>query len=360
MGRLPLVILDFFTGARTTISVFHNTRNAHLAPEVRRHLTDCCHNIILPFRIDQAFFQTEPPEAITVTSSNVRWMEHITRGAPIALMHNFTSVSDALKELVDNAIDHRRGQHLQINIHHSKRNDRVIVESDGGRGMGPEDIQTWLTWGEGEEHDDSHIGKYYQGGKAACGFLGTQVRLWAKRLDSDEVWLLEDQDWGTRTKPKDFGLARPIPKNRYPTTMVNLPNDRGHVRIEVAKLNKEKRWRLDDLKRALSSTYRTLLTDGALEIKVSGDDLTPLELPLSTAAKKIEIDVQLAKRRRAFGWAGRVRKDELTRTIKSGLRLVVNGRLVKEGEWFGVYYEGKGALNSFSRRTSPEGLYSQP
>src|SRR5436190_17576473 len=110
----------------------------------------------------------------------VKWQEVVSRGTAIALMSNFTSVAEALKELVDNAIDYRRGQPLTIDITQAlagvepnipqamdaaenargddtevllrkinavrdqkklqekaqRHRDRVIIESDGGRGMG--------------------------------------------------------------------------------------------------------------------------------------------------------------------------------------------------------------------------------
>jgi len=46
----------------------------------------------------------------------VTWQEVVSRGTAIALMSNFTSVAEALKELVDNAIDYRWGQPLTIDI----------------------------------------------------------------------------------------------------------------------------------------------------------------------------------------------------------------------------------------------------
>ena len=99
------------------------------------------------------------------------WQETMGRAVTVALMNNFTSVADALKELVDNAIDYRRGQTLYVDIVEDKRRHLVSIRSNGGRGMGAEEIQEWLSWGTGEEHSQSHIGKYHQGEKAACGFL---------------------------------------------------------------------------------------------------------------------------------------------------------------------------------------------
>jgi hypothetical protein len=275
----------------------------------------------------------------------VYWQETISRGLVKALMGNFTSVADALKELVDNAIDYRWGQKLSISISYEREKDRVIVESDGGRGMGAEEIAVWLNWGEGEQHSEDHIGRWHQGGKAACGFLARHVRLWAKRKGDDRVWFFEDEDWAVRSEPKDFGTPQPLSPQEYPDSMRGLPKDRGHVRIELTKLNKHKRWNLEVLKRDLSSTYRTLIEKGEVTITINGDEVPPLEIPLSTATRKIDINVRLRKRH-ARGWAGRVMRSELTYPLKAGLRLIHSGRVIREGEWFGYNYEGKGALNS--------------
>lgn len=275
-----------------------------------------------------------------------RWKERIDRGLARAAMGNFTSVAEALKELVDNAIDYRWGQELSVSITYDKKKDLVVVESDGGRGMGDEDIGNWLNWGAGEQHSEEHIGKWHQGGKAACGFLARHVKLWAKRKDDDRVWFLEDEDWAERSEAKDFGVPEPLPPDEYPGTMRNLPKERGHVRIELTKLNKSKRWNLEVLKRDLSNTYRTLLEKGEVNITINGERVPALEIPLSTAARTVDISVKLANGYSASGWAGRMMRNELTRPLKAGLRLVYNGRLVKESEWFGYNYEGKGALNS--------------
>jgi hypothetical protein len=46
--------------------------------------------------------------------------------------------------------------------------------------------------------------------------------------------------------------------------------------------------------------------------------------------------------------------------LKAGLRLVYNGRLIVEGEWFGYNYEGKGALNSLIGEIHMKGFTPNP
>ncbi|MSQ61585.1 MAG: hypothetical protein EXR43_03265 [Dehalococcoidia bacterium] len=129
--------------------------------------------------------------------------------------------------------------------------------------------------------------------------------------------------------------------------MQGLPIDRGHVRIELTKLAKNRRWNLEVLKRSLSNTYRTLLSNGRVRITVGPEEIKPVDIPLSTATKSIVISpIKLSGDRSAQGWAGRMMRNQLTRQQKAGMRLVLNGRLIKEGEWFGYNYQGKGSLNS--------------
>lgn len=281
-----------------------------------------------------------------MTNSAVVWRETISRGAAIALMNNFTSVAEALKELVDNPIDYRWGQPLAVHIVHDRARDVLVIESDGGRGMGAEDILVWLNWGEGEQHDASHIGRWHQGGKAACGFLGRDLRLWAKRAGSDDVWLLEDDDWAGRRVAKDFGTPAPLALDEIPHSMRRIPTGRGHVRIELSRLVRERRWNLDNLRRNLASTYRHLIRSKELQITIDGEDVAPLEIPLVTTAKRVEISAAFSRGRRVTGWAGRIHREQLDTPLKSGLRLLYNGRLIRDGEWFGYNHEGKGALNS--------------
>ncbi len=207
----------------------------------------------------------------------VLWKEKITRGAAIALMNNFTSVAEALKELVDNPIDYRQGQLLEIDILDKHNRSLVVVESDGGRGMDADGINVWLNWGEGELHDEGHIGRWHQGGKAACGFLGSHVRLWAKKAGSDDIWYFEDKGWSSRTEAKSLGVPKPLSRSHYPETMQTLPPDRGHVRIEVRGLHKARRWNMEVLRRDVSSTYRDLILTGNVAVRINDETVRPLE-----------------------------------------------------------------------------------
>ena len=99
--------------------------------------------------------------------------EKISRKLLRAVMAQFTSLPEALLELVDNAFDEfdgvHGGNHLRIDIVMTKNS--ITVENTGGKGMGVNELQNWLNWGEAYKTDA--IGEYGQGGKAAMGYLGS-------------------------------------------------------------------------------------------------------------------------------------------------------------------------------------------
>ncbi len=276
-------------------------------------------------------------------------------------MHNFTSVADAIEELVDNCVNFAWGQRVSVEISINRAKDMIVVEGDGGRGMGAPEINTWLNWGAGDKHGPDDLSRYHQGGKAACGYLGRSVRIYAKRQGSPDVWFLEDDDWGTRTEPRDFGVPEPLSVSAYPATFRDLAEDRGHVRIEISRLNRSRREisgpartrnNIDDLRRSLASTYRVLLEQDQVEISIENDErherVEPLQIPIM-AGTRIEIPtMRFDDGRIAYGWAGRVNLQlrDSRSSVRSGIRLVQNGRLIRDNEWFGYNYQGKGALNS--------------
>lgn len=102
----------------------------------------------------------------------VRIREKLSRRVVRPLMGQFKSVAEAIFELVDNAFDefdgHHGGSSLSINIEVGKRT--IVVENEGGKGMGPRELDNWLSWGDSGKMD--MIGEWGQGGKSAMGYLG--------------------------------------------------------------------------------------------------------------------------------------------------------------------------------------------
>ncbi len=276
------------------------------------------------------------------------WRERASRGLAKGSMNQYSTVAEALFEIIDNPIDYRLGRKLRIDVAVRKSDDLVVIEDTGGEGMGDEGIQDWLNWGSGHPHLRHHIGRYHYGGKAATGFLANHIRIVARRAGTQDIWLFEDAEWATRDDWADYGPPKTIERRELPPHLARLDPDVGLVRIELSDLNRSRRYRLDDLRFKLSNFYRVLLMSGDISLTLDGVLISSLKLPESTAFPPVEIDRRLASGRRLRGRIWRLNRDEVVNSkyIKGGIRTLFNGRLITDGEYFGYYAEGKGLLAS--------------
>lgn len=288
--------------------------------------------------------------------SQIEWRESASRRIIAALCSSYSSISHAVCELVDNAVDAMGDQECTINILLDKPGNRIVVESVGGMGMGAAEIATWLNWGEGDHHTVDDIGHYGQGGKSACGYLGDSLRLWAKKAGDSELWMFEDLNWRNRTEFVDFGVPTPHDPASAPATLQRCPLNSGCVRIEVEDVINGRQWRLDSLMRDLGIVYDRLLRFGQLQIVVNGSLVKPVDLPLDASIGKIPIDVKVGDVT-AKGWAGRLERGKLKDGyVKAGFRLYAKGRMMVENESFGFNFAAKGSLNQFIAELEIDGL----
>jgi hypothetical protein len=276
------------------------------------------------------------------------WRERASRGLAKGSMNQHSTVADALFEIIDNPIDYRFGGKLDIRVQVQKTRDLVVVEDVGGEGMDDEGIQDWLNWGSGHPHLARDIGRYHYGGKAATGFLANHIKIIARRAGTPTVWVFEDKEWATRDDWGDYGPPRTLELQKLPGHLAALEPHVGFVRIELRDLNKSRRYRLEDLQFKLANVYRVLLMKGEISITLDGTLIAPLELPESTAFRPVDIDRKLPSGRRLRGRIWRLNRDEVVNSkfIKGGIRTLLNGRLITDGEYFGYYAEGKGLLAS--------------
>ncbi|MBV6456937.1 MAG: hypothetical protein HONBIEJF_00041 [Fimbriimonadaceae bacterium] len=289
-------------------------------------------------------------------NTQINWRESASRRIIAALCSSYTSISHAVCELVDNAVDAMGDQECVINILLDKPGNRIVVESVGGMGMGAAEIATWLNWGEGAHHTADDIGHYGQGGKSACGYLGDSLRLWSKKAWEPEVWMLEDLNWRNRADFADFGVPAPIDLKIAPDTLRNCPLESGCVRIEIEDVINGRQWRLDSLMRDLATVYDRLLRFGQLSIIVNGSSVKPVDLPLDASIGKVPIDVKVGDVT-AKGWAGRLERGKLKDGyVKAGFRLFAKGRMMVENESFGFNFAAKGSLNQFISELEIDGL----
>lgn len=276
------------------------------------------------------------------------WQERASRGLAKGSMNQYSTVAEALFEIIDNPIDYRFGRKLGICVEVQKARDLVVVEDVGGEGMDDEGIQDWLNWGSGHPHLPSHIGRYHYGGKAATGFLANHMKMVARRAGTTAIWVFEDREWATREEWGDYGPPKTTERRDLPPHLAKLEPDVGFVRIELRDLHKGHRYRLDDLRFKLANVYRVLLMKGEVSITLDGSPIAPLKLPESTAFDPVEIDTTLPSDRHLRARIWRLNRDVVvnSRLIKGGMRTLFNGRLITEGEYFGYYAEGKGLLAS--------------
>src|SRR5688500_10432714 len=100
----------------------------------------------------------------------MRIKETIARGILRALRSQFDTPYEALREIIDNALDHRGEERVSIRVTLGEHD--LQVENVGGRGMGLHEIADFVAWGASLPRSPGDIGLYGQGGKAASLYLG--------------------------------------------------------------------------------------------------------------------------------------------------------------------------------------------
>jgi len=255
--------------------------------------------------------------------------EKLTRKILRSVMAQFRSLPEALLELVDNAFDEfdgvNGGSHLTIDIAISKNS--ITVENVGGKGMGIEELQNWLSWGE--PHKKDAIGEYGQGGKAAMGYLGSAWLVQSKRWDEDVLWGIKEEKWDDISgKEKKY---RAVPKNW------SQHKGFGYCKFEIRRLKKH-RQDINRIRVELSNIYRRYLEDGKATIYVNYKPINPLLLPIYEGYKIQPFSEKTSQGYSIRGWVGRLKRDVRVKgelRITGGIRLLRKSRLVCDGEYFG-------------------------
>lgn len=279
------------------------------------------------------------------------WTETGSRKLVHHMMDDFNTAADAFFELADNPIDYRLGRHLVERFEIQREQDRIIVLDYGGEGMDDAGIADWLQWGTGHPHGESDIGQFHKGGKAACGYLASGVRIFSRRHGATDVWKFEDPEFATREEWADFGQPEPF-QGELPQMVEELvPDAAGFTYFELFKLRADRRYNIERLKWLMSSFYRALLGTQNVEIWVNGEQVKPLDLRLSETFPKERLIVAVGKTgRKIVGWVGRLDRDSLRASgpqrVPGGIRCLYNGRLIRAGEFFGYMAEGQGAAQS--------------
>ena len=275
--------------------------------------------------------------------------ESIGREALLAFASQYSSLSEALMELIDNPFDCRRGRHLTVGITIDKPRDFIRVLDCGGEGMNANGLAEWIGWGTGREHVATDIGQYHVGGKLAAIYLAESIEIICRRSGEDIIWRITDPHWGSRTdlfrgEPEALradlipgDLSEPAANAGVGFTCVTLRGLKPH------------RYEQQILAAKLANIYRVLLADGDCSITLNKDKVSALDIPVSNSFTPTEIPG--AKLDHGVKVRGRVWVTDRDRlpagrgvSIKAGIRTVFNGRTVTEGEEFGHYLAGRGTL----------------
>ncbi len=245
--------------------------------------------------------------------------ERIDPRLTASLFANYRSATDALLELVDNAVDSRLATR-QLSVDLALHAGSVTLIAVGGSGMGPGELERdYLRWGASRKRAGDRIGRYGQGGKAAIGHLGNRFRIVASPAGNDRAYAFEDPAYRDRSRLRTYELV----EARKP-----VARELGYVRIEIGEVDRKVDPRRVPAR--LAEVYRPLLESGALALRVNRAQVVPLPWKL---AERHEFAVRAAGRT-IRGWYGLL-PDPPTPSVEPGLRIYHLGRLVGAPEWFG-------------------------
>ena len=245
--------------------------------------------------------------------------ERIDPRLTASLFANYRSATDALLELIDNAVDSRvAGRPLIVDV--AVHPGTLTLTAVGGTGMSPGQLERdYLRWGASGKRAGERIGRYGQGGKAAIGHLGNRFAVVASPAGDERAYAFDDPAYRDRSRLRQYELherAKPVAP------------ELGYVRIDIGEVDK----RVDPRKLPgrLGEVYRPLLDSGVLALRVNRGPVVPVAWPV---AERHEFAVR-AGGRIVRGWYGLL-PDPPPPSIEPGVRVYHLGRLIGDAAWFG-------------------------
>lgn len=278
--------------------------------------------------------------------------EQISRRALLSFATNYNSAPEAIMELVDNPIDYRgdRKLNVQVDVDFTvenpglRENGAISIRDWGGQGMDIEDLRNWLRWGEGESHEEAHIGQFHVGGKLAAIYLAESLKVTCRRAGDRRIWHFSDEHWGSRTEfvEQEFRELGGVSAD----WINRLDPDTGFVQVMLNGI-KHGHFTIDALRTTLTDVYETLLENGDVVINVNGSELDPYTLPWMSGVQMQLLDkIEIMDGVYLEGKVGAINRRGLTRgtseRVLPGIRTDYNGRKITAGEMFGVNLQGRG------------------
>ena len=271
--------------------------------------------------------------------------EPISRQALLNLATNYSSVSEAVMELVDNPFDYRGARHLVIDVILDRDNDTIVVRDVGGEGMDDQALRDWLNWGQGHLHTAQNIGQFHVGGKLAAMYLARKIQITCRRAGDSRIWHFSDDNWGTREEFVDAEI-REVERISPSTWISELDPETGFVQVMLSGLQQHG-FDTDVLRNRITDTYEQLIEQEDCLIWVNQVPLSAYTLPWLETIPFREIEpAEVYPRVFVDGHIGALDRRRLpagqSERIQPGLRTTFNGRKISDGETFGINLGGRG------------------
>ena len=257
----------------------------------------------------------------------------------LVIPHSGHTLSDALKDLVDNSFD-AGAKNISIYLNGTNELESYWIV-DNGLGMNHQTLRGALTFSAGSIHDAGDLGKFSIGGTTACCTLGLIRKVFTKQADGDLLVGIQD----FRNVIEGTEIRRPTPEELK--WFKSLVGNQGTV-VQIYDLREDKieYKRIGDLKNALVKDlgltfYQMLSTKRSLSVVTSKSSFKVLaEDPL---LQKTHPEKVLFHKKDTISFAGGevyvrtsiVDTDKLDRSLRGyehqGVYFSRNNRLIASG-----------------------------
>jgi hypothetical protein len=228
------------------------------------------------------------------------------------------SVSDALAELVDNALDARRPRRpVMVDIELNMR-EGVLRVHDDGQGMTSAELARALVLAESNKNGTS-IGRFGLGLKTACTSLGSRFEITSTVKEGRSAYVAS-YDAESFLADGEWRLPIRRVRKRWPQgTLIEVQSDRLYPAL------------MSSLPRNLCWTFRHFLLDDLLKLSLNGERVRAAEYEVDEKSV-IPLEGEVAGRV-VRGWAGLLRQSSQRGWY--GFGLVRHRRVVRRHEKLG-------------------------
>jgi len=235
------------------------------------------------------------------------------------------SVSQALSELVDNAIDARQENKILIVKIRFYPEEKMVEISDNGIGM--DEISAANSIKLAHSTKKNRLGEFGLGLKTAATSLGKEFRISTTQQDNNEEYILEynEDKWlksGDWVK-HEMKIKTGINRKRSGTT-VRIKNLRFSIYPNLS----------GNIRKDLSTRFAPFIENGEIKIKIGTKWCEPIALELKTdyynPDGKEPFKMRLESGNDIWGWRGLLRKGYSGNKGEYGFRVFRRGRLIMQ------------------------------